>query len=78
METEIYLMITDTTGKQYPYKVDEHGVKIENFLVTEDDHNLDLIQDALENRKTIRISHRVLRTETIIEISIHKMPKGAY
>jgi hypothetical protein len=75
---ETYLMITDTTGKQYPHVVDERGVKIENFLVTEDNYNLDLIQDILDNRKTIRINDRVFKATTIIEISIHKIPKGAY
>jgi hypothetical protein len=75
---ETYLMITDITGKQYPHKLDSNGILIENFLVKEDNYNIDSIQDVLETCKTIRINNRVFKTEHLIEISIHQIPTGAY
>jgi hypothetical protein len=75
---ETYLMITDTTGKQYPHKVDSTGIRIQDFLVTEENYNLDLIQNFMNNYDTIRINNRIFRTKSIIEISIHQIPTGAY
>lgn len=75
---ETYLMITDKTGKQYPHKVDSTGVRVEDFLITEEKYNLDIIQDLMSTSETIRINNRIFRTDSIIEISIHKIPAGAY
>jgi hypothetical protein len=74
---DTWLMITDITGKQYPHKVTENGISIEDFTVTTEEYNLDLIQDLLETRDTIRVQNRVFRTQHLIEVSVVQYPAGA-
>jgi hypothetical protein len=74
---ETYLMITDVTGKQYPYLIPEEGIPVEDFTVTIQNHNLDEVQGILEMNETIRVKNRIFRAEHIVEISILEIPAGA-
>jgi hypothetical protein len=74
---DTWLMITDITGKQYPHKVTEEGIRVEGFVVTPDNYNLDGIQNLLETYDTIRVQNRVFRTQHLIEVSVVQYPAGA-
>jgi hypothetical protein len=71
-------MITDLSGKQYPYLVTAEGIQIEDFVVTEENYRLDEIQDILATKETMRVKTRIFRTEALVEVSIVQHPKGAH
>jgi ABC-type microcin C transport system permease subunit YejB len=74
---ETWLMITDEKGKQYPYKLTDKGIRIEDITITDDDYQLDRIQSMMGTYKTLRVGNRIFRTEKLIEISIVQHPVGA-
>lgn len=75
---EVYLIVTDITGKQYPMKLNDAKISVEDFYVTETNYNLDAIRSVLDDKKTIKFGNRIFKTEHIIEISIHKIQAGVF
>ena len=74
---DTYLIITDGSGRQYPYLITSQGVQVEDFLVLPTDWNLDLIQHLLNNNTTIRVQNRIFRTQAIVEVGIVQHASGA-
>jgi hypothetical protein len=74
-----YLMITDITGKQYPYLIQpDMPIPVENIHVTKDGDYLNQLKEFLETKNTIRVSNRVFKTDHIIEISTQEIPDDAF
>ena len=74
---ETWLMISDITGRQYPYKVTDNGISVSGIIITETNYNLDSIQDLLESEITIRVGNRIFMTEKLVELSVIQHPIGA-
>jgi hypothetical protein len=74
---ETWLILSDVTGRQYPYRVDEAGLYIEDVLISSDNYNMNGIQSILRSHKTFKIGNRVFVTDKVIEIGVVQHPVGA-
>jgi hypothetical protein len=73
-----YLIITDITGKQYPYLLNEEGLYVDDVLVTNQGDYLDQVKYLFYNKKIIRVGNRLFNTAHIVEVSTQEIPEGAY
>lgn len=75
---DTYLIITDITGKQYPYFVPDEGIVIGGILATKDNLKLGEIEKMIQNSTTFIVGERILRTEHVIEVGFKQHPRGAF
>lgn len=73
---DTFITISDITGRQYPYCIDENGISIGGITVTATDYKLNEIHQMIKSVPTFIIENRIFRVEHVIEISFMTHPRG--